>query len=71
MKWKALTLAAIVAATGAGASSCSTPSMSGQGCSNGEGTWIEDESDWLTDGHTVIVRICVSENGQVLDMEVD
>jgi hypothetical protein len=72
MKWKALALAAVVAASVGSASSCSTPVVAeGDQCSDGKGRWIQDESESLKSGYTVIVRLCVSEGGKVLDLEVD
>lgn len=65
-------LAMVLAGTAVAASSCSTPeAVTGQECGNGEGTWITDESESLKGGYTVIVSICVSHTGKILDLTVD
>lgn len=70
MKWVAAGM--ILLATATGAESCSgTPSLDNQTCGDGKGHWIEDESDTLSKGYTVVVRICVDDGGNVIDMEVD
>lgn len=69
MKW--LTAAVILGTVATGASSCSTESVANQPCGDGKGHWIEDESDALKGGYTVIVRICVDDGGNIIDLEVE
>lgn len=70
MKW--LAGVAVLAAVASGGSSCtSTPVTEPEPCANGEGHWIEDDNNWMTKETHVTVRLCLSENGQVLDMEVE
>jgi hypothetical protein len=68
MKWAAFAL--ILGSTAVAADSC-TPAVTETTCADGKGTWISDESDSLKGGYTVIVRLCVDDGGNVLDMEVD
>ena len=61
----------ILALSAVGYSGCESPENNGQPCADGKGHWIEDESDSLKSGYTVVVRICVDDGGNVIDMEVD
>ena len=72
MKWKVLAAVAVLASVGASQSACA-PRSSSQGveCGDGKGHWIEDESDSLSKGYTVIVRLCIDDGGNVLDLEVE
>jgi hypothetical protein len=71
MKW--LAGAAVLAAVASGGSSCtsSAPASGPEPCASGEGHWIEDDNNYWTKETHVTVRLCLSENGQVLDMEVE
>ena len=70
MKW--LAGAAVLAAVASGGNSCtSAPVAVDNSCASGEGHWIEDDNDWFSKETHVTVRLCLSENGQVLDMEVE
>lgn len=68
-RWIASAL--ILASTASGATACGGSLLEGQSCGGGKGHWIEDESDSLKGGYTVIVRICVDDGGNVIDLEVD
>jgi len=70
VKW--LAGVAVLAAVASGGSSCTSAApVVDNSCASGEGHWIEDDNDyWAKDTH-VTVRLCLSENGQVLGMEVE
>jgi hypothetical protein len=64
--------AAVIAAVASGAAtSCTADTLDGATCGDGKGTWIEDESDSLKGGYTVIVRLCIDDGGNVVDLEVE
>lgn len=64
-------MAVILAGTAVAADSCTPVVTEGSSCGEGKGTWIEDESDTLKSGYTVIVRLCIDDGGNVIDLEVD
>lgn len=75
---KSLVAAGILLAV-TGASGC-TPTSAGPApdptvCAAGEGHWIEDDNgvtEWLDpDATKVTVRLCLSDTGKILDLEVD
>lgn len=68
MKWLA---GAIILAAATNASGCTAPVAENASCGDGKGQWIQDESDTLADGYTVIVRLCIDDGGNVIDVEVD
>ena len=76
MKW--LAAAGIVLAAAGGTSGCTTtsaPTAEPDACESGEGHWLEDDngvSEWLTPDKTkVTVRLCLSDTGKILDIEVE
>jgi hypothetical protein len=64
---------AVLSAVASGGSSCTSPAAPAEPetCASGEGHWIEDDNDYWSKETHVTVRLCLSENGQVLDMEVE
>lgn len=62
---------ALIVATAAASPACGSPTPEDTSCGDGKGTWLQDESAWLSDGDTVTVRICVDDGGNVIDLEVD
>jgi hypothetical protein len=69
MKW--LAAGVILASVAGGATSCSE-GKADQSCAQGKGHWIEDDSGSIgSTGYKIVVRICVDDGGNVLDMEVD
>lgn len=71
MKW--LAAAGIILAAAGGGSGCSATAAPAEPepCASGEGYWIEDDNDWLTAKTHVTVRLCVSNTGKILDLEVE
>lgn len=72
-RWIAAAL--VLGSLAVGASSCQTEEpKDGKPCDSGAGHWIEDESETITSKYSsdvVIVRICVDDGGNVIDLEVD
>lgn len=66
-----LMIATIVATTAVAADSCTPAVQENTSCGDGKGHWISDESDTLKSGYTVIVRLCIDDGGNVVDLEVD
>jgi hypothetical protein len=76
-RWPLVVLTILIVVVIAGVllslSGCSTgtyPPAEPEKCGNGEGHWIEDDNGWMQKTR-VTVRLCISENGQVLGMEVN
>ena len=63
--------AIILASTTAYSACGAAPDLTGQPCADGKGTWLTDESETLKSGYTVVVKICVDDGGNIIDLEVD
>lgn len=73
MRWLAAALVLTTAATPSGCTR-TEPAVIDNTCANGEGTWIEDDNgvnEFLEEGTNVRVRLCISDTGKVLSIEVD
>jgi hypothetical protein len=74
MKWLAVAGVLLATASTGGCTPTAAPAPEPDACESGEGHWIEDDNgvnEWLTEDQKVTVRICVSETGKILDLEVD